>query len=111
MLSLPAIALWSLQVLAVPEAVHPELSVRHIFDTGTGGTAIRLVRDPTDDTLYYLNDSGGVYRLRFLRQALRAAIAFTPRAIPGSRCPEVLPSAVTGLFTLLATRLKACSPR
>jgi len=62
-LTVHAIALVSLQVLAVPEAVHPELTVRHVVETATGSQAIRLVSDPADDTLYYLNQSGTIYRL------------------------------------------------
>src|SRR5688572_32461274 len=48
---------------AAPVALRGDISVRHILDTGSGGNSIRLARDPGDGFLYYLRESGSIYRL------------------------------------------------
>jgi glucose/arabinose dehydrogenase len=48
---------------AAPTALRGDITVRHILDTGGGGNSIRIARDPTDGFLYYLRQSGSIYRL------------------------------------------------
>ena len=48
---------------AVPVALRGDITVRHILDTGSGGNSIRIARDPSDAFLYYLRQSGSIYRL------------------------------------------------
>jgi glucose/arabinose dehydrogenase len=48
---------------ADPVALRPDISIRKIIETGTGGNSIRIASDPTDRAIYYLRKSGSIYRL------------------------------------------------
>lgn len=47
--------------LAAPVVMDPHLAIQKVMDTGTG--SIRLVRNPADQHLYYLKQSGQIYRV------------------------------------------------
>ncbi len=61
--SLPLLLLACQALLAAPQPLRPDIAIRRIVDTGTGGTSIRIARDPTDGSLYYLRTSGSIYRI------------------------------------------------
>src|SRR4030095_1424932 len=48
---------------AVPQPVHPSIQVRHLMDAETGSRPIRIVKDPRYNALYYLKESGSIYRI------------------------------------------------
>jgi len=62
--SLPLLFLACQPLLAAPQPLRPDITIRRILDTGTGGTSIRIARDPTDGFLYYLRTSGSIYRIQ-----------------------------------------------
>jgi hypothetical protein len=48
---------------AAPQPVHPSVQVRHLLNAEAGSRPIRIVKDPRDNALYYLKESGSIYRI------------------------------------------------
>jgi hypothetical protein len=50
-------------VQAAPQALDPSVQVRHLMNAASGSRPIRIVKDPRDSALYYLKQSGSIYRV------------------------------------------------
>jgi len=50
------------RVIAAPQSVHPSVGIRHLLNT-SGSRPVRIARYPRDNTLYYLKQSGSIYRV------------------------------------------------
>jgi hypothetical protein len=50
-------------VHAAPQALDPSVQVRHLMNAAAGSRPIRIVKDPLDSALYYLKQSGSIYRV------------------------------------------------
>jgi hypothetical protein len=48
---------------AAPQPVHPSVQVRHLLNAESGSRPIRIVKDPRYNALYYLKESGSIYRI------------------------------------------------
>ena len=48
---------------AAPQPVHPSVQVRHLLNAESGSRPVRIVKDPRDNALYYLKQSGSIYRI------------------------------------------------
>jgi hypothetical protein len=51
------------QTAGAPQPVHPSVRVRHLMNAAAGSLPIRIVKDPRDNALYYLKQSGSIYRI------------------------------------------------
>jgi glucose/arabinose dehydrogenase len=60
----------------VPQPLRPDIQVRHVLSTATGSPSVRLVRDPRNNTLYYLKRNGSLFRVN-LAAATSTLIATT----------------------------------
>lgn len=48
---------------AAPQPLHPSIQLRHLLDATSASRPIRIVKDPRDSSLYYLKQSGSIYRV------------------------------------------------
>jgi hypothetical protein len=48
---------------AAPAPVHPSIQIRHLMNAESGSRPVRIVKDPRDNALYYLKQSGSIYRI------------------------------------------------
>ncbi len=48
---------------AAPQSLNPSVQIRFLLNANSGSKPIRLVKDPQDNTLYYLKQSGSIYRV------------------------------------------------
>lgn len=48
---------------AAPTSLHPDVQIRFLLNAASGSKPVRLVKDPRDNALYYLKQSGTIYRV------------------------------------------------
>jgi hypothetical protein len=51
------------QTHAAPQSLHPSIQLRYLLNASPGPNPIRIVKDPRDNTLYYLRLNGSIYRI------------------------------------------------
>src|SRR5688572_27543978 len=51
-------------LFSAPQSLRPDVSLRRVVETGSGGSPIRLARDPAGGALYYLRQNGSIYRIQ-----------------------------------------------
>ncbi|MHC5729115.1 MAG: hypothetical protein ACYTXY_34360, partial [Nostoc sp.] len=51
------------EVNAAPKALRPNIQIRNILNTLSVSPSVRIVKDPRNNTLYYLKLNGEIYRV------------------------------------------------
>lgn len=62
---------------STPQALHPDIQVRNIINTiSSNNPSVRLVKDPRDNTLYYLKINGEIYQVNLANST--SNLIYTP---------------------------------
>jgi hypothetical protein len=85
---------------SAPQALRPDVSLRRVVETGSGGGSIRLARDPTDGALYYLRKSGSIYRVEGLESGAASTQKIYAASDTGLSAPQGIAIGPEGNFYL-----------